>query len=236
MAIKGKRRTRATRRGIAAAPRPHLIIPKKPLFRRRGAQITLVLVLVVLIAGLVWWGLARQRNARHVAAEKEDVSSFSTFVEEVLRRRAVGQPVLTSYLILPDLGTAVAQVKAGQGKEEQLIELARGWSTAAAGAAGDIADLQPDLPELREARNLMRRSLELYAAVADSLGVAAGLEGKPRKELITSIEKQLTASAQVWDIGWGKVTTVEARLGILVSAPLPAPGQPGGIPGVVPGG
>jgi hypothetical protein len=232
MAIKGKRRTRATRRGIAAAPRPHLVIPKKPLFRRRGVQVTLILILVGLIAGLVWWGLARQRSAGELATEREDTSSFATFVEEVLRRRAVGQPVLTSYLILPDLGTAVAQLRAGQGNEEQLAGQAQGWSTAAAAAAQDIAELEPDLAELREARNLMRRSLELYAGLSDSLAVAAGLEGRPRRELIASIEKQLTAAAQIWDIGWGKVTTVKAQLGILEPAPLPAPGQPGGIPGL----
>jgi hypothetical protein len=235
MAIKGKRRTRATRRGIAAAPRPHIVIPRKPFFRRRSVQITLALVLLAGITALVLVGMAGRRENRRLATESKDASSFGTFVEEVLRQRAVGQPFLTEYLILPNLGAAVGQLKAGQGNEKQLTELAeqaQAWSSAATEAAGDIADLRPNLAELREARNLMRRSLEIYAGMADSLAIATQLEGKPRRDLIASLERQLTAAAQVWDIGWGKLTTVKARLGILESAPLPAPGQPGGIPGV----
>jgi hypothetical protein len=232
MAIKGKRRPRGTRRGIAAAPRPHLVIPKKPFFRRRGVQITVVVVLVALIAGLVWLGLARRRSARQVAAEREDASSFGTFVEEILRQRAVGQPILTTFRILPDLEAAVGQLKAGQGNEKRLVEQAGTWSAAAAGAAGDISALQPDLPELRETRNLMRRSLELYAGVADALAVAVQLDGKPRKDLLASIEKQLTAASKVWGLSWIKLTTVKARLGILPPAPPPGPLQPGQIPGV----
>jgi len=231
MAIKGKRRTRATRRGIAAAPRPHLVIPRKPFFRRRGVQITLGLVLVAGITALVLIGLSTQRRNRQLAAEREDASSFGAFVEESLRQRGVGQPVLTSYLILPDLGAAVGQLKAGQANEEQLVEQAAAWGTAATDAAEDIANLEPELAELKEARNLMRRSLELYAGMADSVAIAARLEGRPRRELIASLEQQLTAAASVWDIGWGKLTTVKARLKILESAPLPAPGQPGGVPG-----
>lgn len=232
MAIKGKRRTRGTRRGIASAPRPHLVIPKTPLLRRRGVQVALALFLVAVVGGLVWWGLARQRNARRLAAEREDASSFGTFAEEVLQRRALGQPILTDYLILPDLEAAVAQVRTGRGNEDQLAEQAQAWSAQAADGAQDIAELQPDLPELREARNLMRRSLELYAGAADALAVAARLEGKPQRELAASLQKQLTAAARVWDVGWGKLATVKARLGILQPAPLPAPGQPGGIPGI----
>ncbi|HEV8682491.1 MAG TPA: hypothetical protein VGS09_06935 [Actinomycetota bacterium] len=232
MAIKGKRRPRGTRRGIAAAPRPHLVIPSKPFFRRRGVQITLVVVLIALVAGLVWWGLARRRSARQLAAEREDASSFSTFVEEVLRRRAVGQPILTTYRILPDLEAAVGQLKAGQGDEKRLVEQAGTWSAAAASAAEDISALQPDLPELRETRNLMRRSLELYAGVADALAVAAQLDGKPRKDLLASIEKQLTTASKVWGLSWIKLTTVKSRLDILPPAPFPGPLQPGQIPGV----
>ena len=231
MAIKGKRRTRATRRGIAAAPRPHLVIPRKPLFRRRGVQVTLGVLLLALIGGLAFWGLRTQRNNQRLAREREDASSFGVFVEEVLQRRALGQAVLTQYLILPELQPTVAQLKAGQGREEQIVEQARTWSTQAAGAAEDIAELQPDLGELREARNLMRRALELYSSAANTLAVAARLEGGQQKSLIGSLERQLTAAGEVWDIGWTKLASARIRLGILNPAPLPPPGQPGGFPG-----
>lgn len=228
MAIKGKRRARGTRRGVAGAPRPHLVIPRKPLFQRRSVQVTLLVVLVTGIAALVWWGMARQRNARQLAAEKEDVSSFATFVEESLRTNGVGQPVLTQYLILPELGSAVSQLREGQGNMKQLAEQAKNWAKQALDAADTIRKLQPDLGELKEARSLMRRGLELYAGLAESVAVAAGLQGKPRRDLVDAVETQLTAAAEVWDTGWGKVTTVKARLGILQPAPLPGPG---GLPG-----
>jgi hypothetical protein len=231
MAIKGKRRTRATRRGIAAAPRPHLVIPRKPLLRRRGVQITLVAILVAVVAGLVFVGLRSRATNQRMAREREDVSSFGAFVEEVLQRRAMGQAVVTQYLILPELPPAVAQLKAGKGKPRELAEQALGWRTRAAAAAKDIADLQPDLAELREARNLMRRGLELYSSAAGTLAVAARLEGKPQKDLIASLEQQITGAAEVWDIGWTKLSSARIRLGILNPAPLPPPGEPGGFPG-----
>jgi hypothetical protein len=231
MAIKGKRRTRATRRGIAAAPRPHLVIPRKPLLRRRGVQITLVVVLVAAIGGLVFWGLRTRSNNQRLAREREDVSSFGAFVEEVLQRRAMGQAVVTQFLILPELPSAVAELKAGRGNPTELVEQARGWSDRSAAAAEDIAGLQPELGELREARNLLRRGLELYSSAASTLTVAARLDGQPQKNLIASLEKQITAAAEVWDIGWTKLASARIRLGILTPAPLPPPGQPGGFPG-----
>lgn len=227
MAIKGRRRARGTRRGVAAAPRPHLVIPKKPLFRRRSVQVTVALILLAGIAALVLVGQANQRRNRREAAEREDASSFGTFVEEALLTNGVGQPFLTSYLILPDLATAVGQLKEGQGNEKRLAEQARSWSEQASDAAATIAKLRPDLGELREARNLLRRSLEMYAGLADSVAVAAGLERKPRRELVASLERQLAAAAEVFDIGWSKLTGVKARLEILEPAPL----APGGIPG-----
>jgi hypothetical protein len=78
----------------------------------------------------------------------------------------------------------------------------------------------------------MRRSLELYAGVADALAVAAQLDGKPRKDLLASIEKQLTTASKVWGLSWIKLTTVKSRLDILPPAPFPGPLQPGQIPGV----
>jgi hypothetical protein len=230
MAIKGKRRTRATRRGIATAPRPHLVIPRKPLLRRRGVQITLVVILLAVIGGLVVWGLRTRSTNQRLAREREDVSSFGAFVEEVLQRRAMGQAVVTQYLILPELPATVAQLKSSRGNPQQTAEQARGWSTRAADAAEDIAGLQPDLAELREARNLMRRGLELYSAAAETLAVAARLEGQQQKNLIASLEKQVVAAGEVWDIGWTKLASARIRLGILTPAPLPPPGQPGGFP------
>src|SRR5919106_1193630 len=142
MAIKGKRRTRATRRGIATAPRPHLVIPRKPLLRRRGVQITLVVILLAVIGGLVVWGLR----------------------------------------------------------------------TRSTNAAEDIAGLQPDLAELREARNLMRRGLELYSAAAETLAVAARLEGQQQKNLIASLEKQVVAAGEGWGGGGAKAPRARIRI------------------------
>jgi hypothetical protein len=189
------------------------------------------LILLAVIGGLVFWGLRTRSNNQRLAREREDVTSFGALVEEVLQRRGMGQAVVTQFLILPELPTAVAQLKAGQGEPKQLVEQARGWSTRAAGAAEDIAALKPELGELREARNLMRRGLELYSAAAGTLAVAARLEGQPEKSLIASLERQLTAAAEVWDIGWTKLSSARIRLGILTPAPLPPPGQPGGFPG-----
>lgn len=228
MAIKGKRRTRGTRRGVAAAPRPHLVTPKKPFFRRRGVQVTVGGVLVAGIAALVLLGLSIQRRNQRLAAEREDASTFGALAEEALRTHAVGQPFLTSYIILPELGPALGQLRAGEGDTRQLSEQARNWSDQAGEAAEAIGEVTPDLAELREARNLMRRALELYAGVADGVAVAAGLEGRARRDLVAALESQLGAAAEVWDIGWTKLTAVKSRLGILESPQPPASGVPGG--------
>jgi hypothetical protein len=213
---------------VAGAPRPHLVIPRKPLFQRRGVQVTLIVVLVAGIAALVWWGLARQRNAREVAAEKEDVSSFGAFVEEALRANGVGQPYIGGYLILPELTDAVSRLVAGEGSPKGLAEQARTWSKEAREAAATIRKLQPNMRELQEARNLMGHSLELYSGLTDTFVVAVELEGKPRRDLLASLQTQLPEASAVWTTAWTHFARLAERLGVREPSPLTQSGLPGG--------
>jgi hypothetical protein len=235
LAIKGKRRTRGrSGRTVAAAPRPYLVRPKTPLFRRTGTKVVLVLLAEALIFGLLVLGDA-QTDAD---AARQDVSEFASLVDAQLYQGGAAQQSFGGPLILPELGQTISQLRAGEAKEADVVENAGSWSEVATGAADGLADVRTDRAGLKAARRLMEQGLRLYAGLADEVRVAVQLEGKPQKELIDTIGRQLEAAATVFDAGYGMLQTERRKVGLPPPSQVPS-GIPGGIPGLpggVPGG
>lgn len=218
MAIKGKRRTRGGR-GVAAPPRPHLVAPRKPFLARTGVRVALLVVLAGLVGAGVLSGLAAQRRADRLQFEREETAKFGTFLENEIQSKALGQSFLTSYLILPELGQAVAEFNQGSLRPRRLARDAEQWEERARAAAERIGELEPELASLREARNLIQRSLLMYAGLARLAGIAGGADEETRAELFAVLEEQLPVAAEVFDSGWRELTNQRDAVGLLVSQP-----------------
>jgi hypothetical protein len=240
MAIKGKRKSRGKPRTVAAPPRPFLVRPKTPLFRRRPVQVVVLLIVFGLVAAL-GWGLRSRQDAAQL---RLSVSRFGSSAEATLSATGVATPFGGSWLVLPDLGGAVSQLGGGNGKAlDQAVRNVRengdSWATSATQAADAIAAIETEDADLKQSRNLMEQGLRLYASMADEIQVAAAIDTDARKHLLSAIQQQLAAAAGVFDTGWGLLTQRRAEAGIPVLNQPPGlpPGVPGApqIPGLPPG-
>lgn len=221
MAIKGKKRAKGRPRAVGHAPRPFLVPPKTPVLRRPGVQLGLIAILLGIIA-LIGWGLS---NTQRATKQQEAVERFGTQVESALASTGVVQQLPAGPLVLPEMG----QVIAGLGQGERvggLREQAESWSSQASDAAEAIEDIDTDPAELRRAREQMARSLRLYSALASNLGVAAQVEGRVLRDLVTAMQLEFAVAAELFDSGWNTLQEERRRAGM----PLEPVGPPQPFP------
>jgi hypothetical protein len=227
MAIKGKRKGRSRPRTVATAPRQFLVPPRTPLFRRAGTHVLLVVLFwAAVFSVVVGVGLASEADRR-----AQHIDQFTNLVNGALSSESVAQSIGASQLVLPEMGQALSEIRQGRVEPGQLVAQSRDWQRRALTAASKITRIQTDEAQLVEARSLLEQGLELYAALARQLGVAARLEGSEQQDLLTGIEEQLQSAAVVFDTGYGKLLEERRRAGLPVATGPPGiPG--GGIPGL----
>ncbi|MGH2722944.1 MAG: hypothetical protein ACRDI0_01545 [Actinomycetota bacterium] len=205
---------------MAHAPRPFLVPPKTPLFRRRGVQMVLI-ALVWGIFALVGWGLRVSQDAdRHRA----DVESFATRVESALAASGVASSLQGGPLILPEMANVAAALREGE-RPGGLAEQVEAWSTGTEDAASAIGAVETDRAELQRARQQMVHGLRLYAVLAREVGVARLLDGPSQRQLLSAMDEQFFLAAELFDGGWGALQAERRKAGTL---PPVDPG--GGLP------
>ncbi len=235
MAIKGKKKSRGRTRVVATAPRPFLVPPKTPLFRRKSIQLVLILLLEGIIAAVAIGYRIYRDDAVHTAAVQE----FGTGVDTFLQGNGVGQPIPGAVLVLPQMAESIAQLRNGKGDPGEVLSNARAWEEAAAKTAEQIGSLEVEPAPLKAARLSMRQGLQMYSAVAANLQVAAGLEDRPQKDLLDNLGIELQVAGEVFDTGY-QILQDERRKADLLEPPslggFPGGGGPGGVPGLPGGG
>jgi hypothetical protein len=217
-------------------------VPRKPVFQRTGVRVFLILIVLAgLITGIVI-GINVRNSNRKLDEARQDVKEFQVRVEAALTAKAIGQTQSTSVLILPELGQTISELQAGQikkGKVKETRDKLVTWNTDAKAAAEKVSLLDAGASEyskdLFEVRTLVQQSLNMYAGLAGSVGVALDLEGKPRENLLQSILEQYPTAATVFDTGWRRLQTIRTELGIPLVAQPAGLTTPGGVPGGVPG-
>jgi hypothetical protein len=230
MAIKGKKKSRSRPRVVATAPRPFLVPPKTPLFRRKSVQLVLILLLEGIIAGIAIGYRIYRDDAVHTAAVQEFGSGVDTF----LQGTGVGQPIPGAVLVLPQMAESIAQLRDGTGDPQEILKNARSWEEAAANTAEQIGSLEVEPAPLKAARLSMRQGLQMYSAVAANLQVAASLEGSVQKDLLDNLVVELQVAGEVFDTGY-QLLQEERRKADLLEPPSLG-GFPGGAPPGFPGG
>jgi hypothetical protein len=235
MAIKGKKKSRGRPRVVATAPRPYLVPPKTPLFRRKGTQFVLLLILFGVIAGVATAYRISRDNREHLEA----VEDFGGQVEGPLLEGGVGQPVSGRMLVLPEMGQAIGQLMGGKGDAAKALKPAETWEKSATRAADTIAAVESEVTELEQARDGMEQGLRLYAGIAADLQLVADLEGSAQQRLLRNVSEDLTVAANVFDGGWRLLLVERHRAGLpdpALGIPPGFPGAPGGGGPVIPGG
>jgi hypothetical protein len=232
MAIKGKRKPKSRGRVVTTAPRPFLVPPKTPVFRRTGTKVVLVILAEALVFGAVVLAGAQSKEDR----ERREVDQFTTLVESALYSSGAAQPLPTGPLVLPEMGQALAQLEAGEAKAANVTEQASGWNDVTERAADSIREIQADSVALKEARNLMEQGLRVYAGVAADIPVAFELDGDVQTRFLETIGQQYQVAARIFDSGFGKLQEERRKAGLPTSSGLSGPLQPGLPPDILPGG
>ncbi len=229
MAIKGKRRGRSrSGRAVATAPRPYLVPAKRPLFRRTGTKVALVLLAEALIFTLLVVADAQSDADRR----RQEISEFTSLVEAQLYQSGAAQKSFAGPLVLPQMGEAVAQIREGKFKEDEVLQNAESWADVAGRAGEQIGGIETGLAGLKEARSLMEQGLLLYAELADEVGVAVQIEGEQQTQLVATIGDQMGVAGVIFDTGYGALQEERRKAGLPTQSSFPGglPGDFGGLP------
>jgi hypothetical protein len=227
MAIKGKKGSRRRPRAVATAPRPYLVPPKTPLFRRKSTQF----ILLLLLFGVIAVAATAYRISRDNREHLEAVEQFEGQVEGPLLG-GVAQPVGGRMLVLPEMGQAIGQLLDGQGNVDEVLKPAKSWERSASEAAETIGAVESDLSELERARDGIEQGLRLYATIAANLQLIPELEGPAQERLLRNVGEELAIAGSVFDRGWSLLLVERHRAGL----PDPTLGVPPGFPGGPGGG
>lgn len=223
MAIKGKRKGKSRPRSVATAPRPFLVAPRTPPLRRRPVQVFLILFV---LAGFVALG-AGLRSAQNEAERTADIQEFAARIDAEFARSGIVQQFGGPPIVLPEIQAAFVDLERRKLDPAKVREDAEGWRESSTVLADAVGTIGAESVELKQARELMRGALELYASVAGQIGSAAQLDADSRQSLVGSLQEQLDLARSFFEIGWGMLSTERDRAGIpAVQQPL----VPGGVP------
>ena len=128
MAIKGKKKSKGgsgTRR-ITTAPRPQIVVPKKPVMQRTWFRA--ILIGIVLAAVSVWavLYLDERRDAQAAQEAQDEVRTTGALIEGAVGLVGSALPGGIGFQVLPDLGATLAEMQtfatfeepADEGKDE----------------------------------------------------------------------------------------------------------------------
>lgn len=214
MAIKGKKKSQQrgsqARRRPAMAPRPATGRAQKlPWYKTtKGQTIAAISALILVVVGLAMFS-----NSRKEAAERQQAeTALEEYTEQV--------KALQTRIALP--ATEMAGIAAGV--PEDLASDAEEWNTAFTEAQVEASQLFA--PEGASASGqLFTQSINLFKVAAETLAVAAGLEGKQQQDLVSAASTQVQSASGVWDAGVAVLDDArdEAELGAAgIASPVSA--------------
>jgi hypothetical protein len=192
VAIKGKKKSQQrgsqARRRPAMAPRPAPGRAQKvPWYKTtKGQTIAAISALILVVVGLAMFSNAKKEADERKQAQ-EALENYTDQVKALQQR--ISQPAT-------EMATAAA---AGEAPEDLAAD-AEEWTTIFTGAQAETA--QFFAPEGATASGqLFTQSINLFKAAAETLTVAAGLEGQDQTALISAVSTQVQTAGGVWDAG-----------------------------------
>lgn len=188
MAIKGKKKSQQrgsqARRRPAMAPRPVTgRAQKAPWYKTtRGQTLAAISTLILLVLILAWAGNAKKEADEREQAQ-ETLENYTDQIEALQQRIAQPATEMSAITTSPP---------------EDLADAAEEWTTTFTGAQAETS--QFFAPEGATASGqLYTQSINLFKTAAETLTVAAGLEGKQQQDLISAVSTQVQTAAGVWD-------------------------------------
>ena len=201
MAIKGKKRSRGGRSRTGVAPRPKLVVPKKPFFRRTWVRVTLVVLLVLVVSGITFGVIVARRSAAEREAAQQEVTRVGEQLEEALR--PVAQVSGSSMLLLPDLDPTIIEIQGGAARPRRVERLTVGWEEDLGAAIEDLGAIETDRGDLRRAVERIGDGMEMYAVLIQGIRPLLELETQPEvEEAVLALQPELQVAAGTVQSGY----------------------------------
>lgn len=226
MAIKGKNRSRSKTKAVTPGPKPVYVEPKRPLLARRWFQVTAGLVILVLAAAGILYGVARERSQTR---ERERREAQARALEEYRNRidpvlAGIGQAGQGTFSVLPEVVQGIEALRRGSEGGAQVRAQARAGAKAAADAADALQAIDPieivrGLPvevvqSVIGAHDGMTDGVRLYRQVAQTVLRAAGAAGAERQTLVELAAELEPIAREVFEGGYGRYLAAQADAGL----------------------
>lgn len=237
MAIKGKKRSRGGRsRARVVAPRPTLVVPKQPFFRRTWVRVALVALLVLAVSGITFGVILARREAAEREAAQREVTRVGEELEAALA--PVAQFASDSVLLLPELEPTIAHIQGGTAPRRQVERRLGRWETQLRAVSEDLQAIETDRPDLRRSMARIEDGLDMYTVILRSVATLLELEQQRRIDnAVIALQPQLQTAASTVQSGFliylnERVDVgLEGRSGITTELPgtnpldIPGPGE-----------
>lgn len=234
MAIKGKGRTRSGRRVISAPPRPQLVVPKPPIWRRRSVQVVAATVVVVGVAVfLTVFFTARS----HKHFKNREIAALRTVSQDFVSALPTGTQRVPPdlFVVYPGLSGDLNNLRSGTLKPADAVTKATDTTLSAGTSQNKIrainltklipADFDATtLPgvtgrgmtraQLQEAQAAMVDAFNQYQHLGAIMKLAAAATAAEKAQLIQQAQTMLTQAAATWDRGFRIVLNIRRSLGI----------------------
>lgn len=201
MAIKGKKRSRGGRSRAGVAPRPRLVVPKKPFLRRTWVRVTLVALLVLVVSGITFGVIVARRSAVEREAAQREVTRVGEAMEEALA--PVAQIGGGTALILPELDPTIIEIQNGEARPRRVERLMARWEEDLGAAIEDLGAIETDRMGLRRAVERIGDGMEIYAVLIQGIPALLELETRPEiEEAILALQPEFQAAAGTVQSGY----------------------------------
>ena len=169
------------------APRPVTGRAQKvPWYKTtKGQTIAAISALILVVVGLAMFSNAK-KEADQRAQAQETLENYTDQVNALQQR----------------ISQAATEMAAAAASPTEPLEAAdvKEWTTTFTGAQAETAQFfAPE--EATASSQLFTQSINLFKAAAETLTVAAGLEGKEQQDLISAVSTQVQSASGVWDAG-----------------------------------
>lgn len=261
MPIKGKRPKSGGRgRRITRAPRPQIVIPKKPLTHRIWFRAVLIGLLLAVVGVWGFLYLDERQDAQAAEDAQDEVRRTGALIEGALQLVGTPLPGGIGFQVLPDLGATLAQMqtfatfeepkddaqdeptpgptptpdaedqKPPKLNEEKIGEDAGDWVTTLEQADERLGQISTTNAKLQTAIEAIQAALVQFKGLAEQVPAAALLEKKEMADEVTTLQTDLSEATSAFDTALFQYQAIRQEVGLVD----PAAGIPGGLPPGIP--
>lgn len=219
MAIKGKGKTRGGRPGTNA-PRPVIVVPKKPFLARRSTRwgaLALVLIAVGVTMLVAWQKQQADDDRQRQGHAIDEVDRRVTLALQSVATPGAG----SSITVLPEFTAQLDQFKAAQARPADVRRANTELPEVLGGAIEVVGGIEvPDdlrnteyTGEWLDAQQFMVQGLKAYQVAVRLVLDATVLTGEDRTALLERASEQIQLAADTFGYGRQKLVNIRTDLG-----------------------